>query len=288
MPSVTNMAYSDLLSQNLNSNDQYYAPDDQTNNKKKSNWSSLSGTGGAPPSGANTSSPQAGTPSTGQLLGPGGYYTGAQPPGAASNNFGATLGPEGSGVDSRGFGPHGNVTYNTGAPGAPPSSGPSNSNQPSTPGSQDIYAQDQALYRQNYGSPNPPPSNSATGQLGFANSNFAPQYAQNPQTKSVYGDVWNNNPTQYATEQGAQNVADLISKNMGVPAQSQDYNPGGPYSSTAPMPIINGAGMNNPVNAGLAEDLFAKYGTAPDSYAYYVIGGNQGTPYGTWAAQHAK
>ena len=77
------------------------------------------------------------------------------------------------------------------------------------------------------------------------------------------------NPGQFATLDTAQSVAKLVG------GQAQEDQLGGPYTRTAPERVIVGAGQNM-LNAGLAADLFNKYGDAPGSFAWQVIDSDLG------------
>jgi hypothetical protein len=72
------------------------------------------------------------------------------------------------------------------------------------------------------------------------------------------------NPTQFATAQTAQQMAQIVG------GQEQDFTLGGPYTTSSPIREIVGAG-DNPLNAGLVADLFQKYGDQQGSYAWTVI-----------------
>ena len=71
------------------------------------------------------------------------------------------------------------------------------------------------------------------------------------------------NPTQFATAQTAQQMAQIVG------GQEQDFTLG-LYTTSAPIREIVGAG-ENPLNAGLVADLFQKYGDQQGSYAWTVI-----------------
>lgn len=71
------------------------------------------------------------------------------------------------------------------------------------------------------------------------------------------------NPTQFATAQTAQQMAQIVG------GTEQDFTLG-LYTTSAPIREIVGAG-ENPLNAGLVADLFQKYGDQQGSYAWTVI-----------------
>jgi len=71
------------------------------------------------------------------------------------------------------------------------------------------------------------------------------------------------NPTQFATAQTAQQMAQIVG------GQEQDFTLG-LYTTSSPIREIVGAG-DNPLNAGLVADLFQKYGDQQGSYAWTVI-----------------
>ncbi|MDQ6707976.1 MAG: hypothetical protein M3Z85_18625 [Acidobacteriota bacterium] len=89
-------------------------------------------------------------------------------------------------------------------------------------------------------------------------------FEQDVHTTLIGGASVANNPLQFATAEAAAALA----KKLG--GEVREDNLSGTFSRSAPQRMIVVAGAN-PINAGLAADLFAFYGDAPDSEAWRII-----------------
>lgn len=89
-------------------------------------------------------------------------------------------------------------------------------------------------------------------------------FEQNVHTTLIGGVDVPNNPLQFATAEAAAALA----KKLG--GEVREDNLSGTFSRSAPQRMIVVPG-SNPINAGLAADLFAFYGDAPDSEAWRII-----------------
>jgi hypothetical protein len=94
---------------------------------------------------------------------------------------------------------------------------------------------------------------------------FTPHYEQGAYVTGPDGSKNNLNPTELATADTAAAIARLLGGNV------QEDTMSGFFSSSVPTRQIVFAGSNVQINAGLAADLFAKYGDAPGSMAWRTI-----------------
>jgi hypothetical protein len=94
---------------------------------------------------------------------------------------------------------------------------------------------------------------------------FTPTYEQGAYVTASDGSKTNLNPTELATTDTAAAVAKLLGGTV------EEDKMGGSVTSSAPTREIVFAGSNVKINAGLAANLFAQYGTAPGSIAWQTI-----------------
>ncbi|MDQ2898818.1 MAG: hypothetical protein M3Y07_03345 [Acidobacteriota bacterium] len=120
--------------------------------------------------------------------------------------------------------------------------------------------------------PNPVSQKASSGfatvfsQVSAAAAPASP-YESNVHTALAGGADVTNNSLQFATA----DAADALAKKLGGLVREDSL--AGTFSRSAPQRMIVGPN-GNAVNAGLAADLFAKYGDAPDSEAWRVINGD--------------
>ena len=94
---------------------------------------------------------------------------------------------------------------------------------------------------------------------------FVPTFQYGATVTAPDGSITNLNPNELASPQTAQDVATLLGGTV-----VQDNMSGGFNTSTSTLEI-SVPGSSVQINAGLAANLFATYGTAPGSQAWQII-----------------
>jgi hypothetical protein len=94
---------------------------------------------------------------------------------------------------------------------------------------------------------------------------FTATYEQGAYTTGPDGTQTNLNPMEMATASTAAEVAQLLGGTV------VNDSMGGNFTSSAPTREIQVPGSSNEINAGLAANLFAQYGTAQGSQAWTII-----------------
>jgi hypothetical protein len=93
-----------------------------------------------------------------------------------------------------------------------------------------------------------------------------PVYVQGATSANPYGSTTALNPTELASADTAKQIAALLGGTV-----REDAMGGSDYTWSEPQRNIVVPGSANAINAGLAANLFARYGTAPGSQAWQII-----------------